>query len=276
MESVLLHPEPTVLWPSPPHEGSRLPTLLGALLHAGGASQREAVMHRWLDHQGFDWLGFGRALVSAGQLTPVSFCTTYADQRWVRRYFDQRYQEVDPRLREVLKSSLPCTWTIESLAEATGPTALAGRLHRFVDEMRQTGTRSGVMLAMPAAPSEQRHIVSLGSRKPGSDWIDDQVIGQVLTLALCLHEVHVRHAEPPQPAPAAAASGLTTVQREILARVAYGMPDKLIASQLDMTLHNVDYHMRRLRRHFGVRNRVQLSKMTISGDELDAARCLAA
>jgi DNA-binding CsgD family transcriptional regulator len=38
------------------------------------------------------------------------------------------------------------------------------------------------------------------------------------------------------------------------------MPDKLIASQLNLTLHNVDYHLRRLRKRFGVHNRVQLTQ----------------
>jgi DNA-binding CsgD family transcriptional regulator len=36
------------------------------------------------------------------------------------------------------------------------------------------------------------------------------------------------------------------------------MRDKEIASQLDIPVHNVDYHLRRLRGVFGVRNRVQL------------------
>jgi DNA-binding CsgD family transcriptional regulator len=272
MDSVLLHPEPTVLRPLPPCPGGRRPALLEALLRAETSALREEIVRRWLAAHGFGWLGCGRSLASGGRLLPVSFCTSYADPAWVRRYFDQGYFEVDPRLRAVLESSLPFIWTLETLAEADAPPLLQGRQCRFVEELRQAGAASGVMLALPAAPGLQRFFVSLASRTQGADWIDEDVVGRVLTLALCLQEVHMRYAETPRPARVAEAPGLTSVQREILARVAHGLPDKQIASQLDMTLHNVDYHMRRLRRHFGVRNRVQLSKVAIGGPGPEALR----
>ncbi len=49
------------------------------------------------------------------------------------------------------------------------------------------------------------------------------------------------------------------MQRDILACLAQGLSDKEIARRMDMSIFNVDYHMRRLRSHFGVRNRVQLA-----------------
>jgi DNA-binding CsgD family transcriptional regulator len=271
MEAVLLHTEPDVLQPPPLQAAPRRPALLAELLRAHDAAGREAVVRDWLQGLGFDWLGWGRALASQGRLLPVSFCISHAPAEWVRRYFDQRFHEVDPRLREVLNSSLPCTWTIEELAGTEATHAQPARLRRFVDELAATGARSGVMLALPAAPGEERYVVSLGAGRAGSAWIDDALVGQVLTMALCLHELHMRYAEPPRPtARKAAARGLTPLQREILVRVAHGLPDKLIAAQLDLTLHNVDYHLRRLRQHFGVRNRVQLSQAAIEGGSVAA------
>jgi DNA-binding CsgD family transcriptional regulator len=268
MHSVLLHPEPAVLKPPPPCPGGRRPALLEALLRADTSALREDIVRRWITARGFDWLGSGRALASGGRLLPVSFCTSYADPEWVRRYFDQHHHEVDPRLRAVLDSNLPVIWTLQTLAEVESPPLLQGRQRRFVEELGRSGAASGVMLALPAAPGLQRYFVSLASRREGTAWIDEDVVGRILTL----YEVHMRYAETPRPTRLADTPGLTSVQREILARVAHGLPDKQIASQLDMTLHNVDYHMRRLRRHFGVRNRVQLSKVAIAGTGPEGSR----
>jgi DNA-binding CsgD family transcriptional regulator len=272
MESVLLHPEPAVLNPPPPCPGGHRPPLLEALLRAESSAQREVVVRGWIAAHGFAWLGFGRALASGGRLLPVSFCTSYADPAWIRRYFDQRHHEVDPRLRAVLDSNVPFVWSLPMLAESAAPPLLQGRQRHFVDELRRSGAASGVMLALPAASGLQRFFVSLAARTEGDAWITEAQLGQALLLTHCLHEVHMRHAEAPRPVRTANAPGLTSVQREILARVAHGLPDKQIASQLEMTLHNVDYHMRRLRRHFGVRNRVQLSKVAIGGIGPDASR----
>jgi len=51
---------------------------------------------------------------------------------------------------------------------------------------------------------------------------------------------------------------ISQTQKRVLECLARGMRDKEIASQLDIPVHNVDYHLRRLRGVFGVRNRVQL------------------
>jgi DNA-binding NarL/FixJ family response regulator len=47
-------------------------------------------------------------------------------------------------------------------------------------------------------------------------------------------------------------------RHRILSCLAEGLSDKQIAARLDLSLSNVDYHMRQLRLSFGARNRVQL------------------
>jgi DNA-binding CsgD family transcriptional regulator len=84
------------------------------------------------------------------------------------------------------------------------------------------------------------------------------LLGQVLTLGLCVHEFSMRCAEVP--VPAAPAPTLSPIQREILDLVAQGAGDKQVAYELHLSLHAVDYHMRQLRRRFAVRNRVQLTQ----------------
>jgi len=260
--SVLLHEEPPVA--APDLTQPRLqPSLLAALVAAETPSLRQRTVKTLLQTLGFDWLGYGRFIQAGDRVTPLSFCTTYADPKWVQHYFNESYHLVDPRLQLAPESSLPCVWTIEQLEAYEAPASLQALQQRFFSELRATGTRSGVMLGVPGLPGHERHFISLLSSTPGSHWITDAVLGQVLTLALCLHEFYSRYTQPPQAEGGRGASALTPLQCEILARVARGMPDKLIASQLDLSLHNVDYHMRQLRKRFGARNRVQLMQAAL-------------
>jgi DNA-binding CsgD family transcriptional regulator len=259
--SVLLHDEPPAVEVDPAQ--SRLqPALLVSLLAAETPAQRQRAVKTLLQSLGFEWLGYGRFSRAADRPpVPLSFCTTYADPAWVERYFAESYHLVDPRLRRVPESGLPAMWTLDELeAEAEAlPSHLHGLRGRFFGELRATGACSGVMMSLPGMPGRDRHVISLLSRRPDRDWMTDALLGQVLTLALCLHEFYSRYVQAPQlEAATRGGAALTPLQCEILARLARGMPDKLIAAELELSLHNVDYHMRQLRKRFGVRNRLQL------------------
>jgi len=260
---VLLHGEPEPTGASPAGLPAQ-PSLLAALLAAESAIDRQRTVTTLLHALGFEWLGYARLAQRGEHRTPVSFCTTYADRRWAERYFDAKYHEIDPRLQLALRSCLPAIWTLDQLAAQAASDAPGSQLRRFVGELGDTGMRSGVILALPAATHSERHFVSLLSRTPGSGWMGDGLIGQVLTLALCLHEFYTRYAALPQPAgnAAPASAQLTAMQREILVCVSQGLGDKAIAAKLGIGLHNVDYHMRQLRKRFAVRNRVQLMQAT--------------
>lgn len=256
---VMLHEEPAAAG-LPVGSAPAQPSLLADLMAAESATERRRTVSALVHSLGFDWLGYGRLIQLGTHAVPLSFCTTYADRRWAERYFGEGYHEVDPRLQIALRSSLPAVWGLDQLnAQAVGDVA-GSRLRRFVAELGDTGMRSGVLFALPANTGPERHFVSLLSRSPGTAWIGDGLLGQVLTLALCLHEFYSRYAGAPQPAEAAAhaAPRLTPVQQDILRCVSLGMGDKEIAARLALTLHNVDYHMRQLRKRFAVRNRVQL------------------
>lgn len=53
--------------------------------------------------------------------------------------------------------------------------------------------------------------------------------------------------------------GLSETQKHVLAGVSKGLSDKEIARRLRTTTHNVDYHLRVLRRKYQVVNRAQLA-----------------
>lgn len=51
---------------------------------------------------------------------------------------------------------------------------------------------------------------------------------------------------------------LSPLQHDVLRCLARGMADREISAHLRLSPHTVDYHLRRLRKRFGVHNRVQL------------------
>ncbi|MBX3621608.1 MAG: autoinducer binding domain-containing protein [Rhizobacter sp.] len=268
----MLHPEPEF---TPPPEADAEtehdpwhPSLLHRLLSAPTPQARQHEVRSLVQALGFDTLVYGRFTLDGERWLPQAFCTTYADEPWLQRYVCASYHRVDPRLACALGSSLPCIWSVDSLATALAADDTAPSLtHAFVDDLRSTGIASGALLALPGLalglqPGVERHVVSLGSRRPGTAWLDDARLGQVLTLGICLNELYTRHLPmPTQALPAGVAHPtLSALQRAILDCVAHGLGDKQIAARLSLSLHNVDYHLRQLRRRFAVRNRVQLTQ----------------
>lgn len=264
----LLHPEPEFLAQTEGAGEPWYPALLHRLLAADTPRARQQTVRDMIRSLGFDTLVYGRFACEGGRWLSQAFCTTYADEPWLQRYVCASYHRVDPRLASALGSSLPCIWSIESLHAALDAEDDAPSLARaFVDDLRSTGMRSGALLALPGlALGPQaglaRHVVSLGSRREGTAWLDDAVLGQVLTLGICLNELYTRHLPMPTQAQPAEAMhpGLSALQRAILECVAHGLADKQIAARLSLSLHNVDYHLRQLRRRFSARNRVQLTQ----------------
>jgi DNA-binding CsgD family transcriptional regulator len=267
------------------------PRLLQALLSAGSERRRRELVKAELQALGFDEIGFGCLDISRGSPVVRSFCGHYADAAWVERYFSRRYESVDPRLRAIERGSLPCVWTLTALARQPVAAAQTAELCALVDDLHERGVTGGVMLALPALPGQARRFVTLLGHGHFSGRLSDDALGRVLMLALCLEEFHgalpgALSGHGPQaaaksldgfsPHSAYGASGtvdtgdedrptgeLTPMQSQILDLLSRGMGDKQIAARLDISRHNVDYHLRRLRKRFGVRNRVQLMQAAL-------------
>jgi DNA-binding CsgD family transcriptional regulator len=217
-------------------------------------------VHAELQALGFDEIGFGALDTSRGAPVVRSFCSEYADRRWTERYFARRYQAFDPRLRAVERSSLPCLWTLQELAGQPVAADHRTELCELVDDLHERDVSGGLMLALPALPGQPRRFVSLLSRGTPLRRLDDAALGRVLLLAWCLEELHRGlPGEPGDPDLDDRPMGvLSPMQEQILDLLSRGMGDKQIAARMDISRHNVDYHLRRLRKRFGVRNRVQL------------------
>lgn len=257
----LLYSEDDLVAPVP-REGtarSRMPRVVHDLLCASRGEERQRLVRAMLHAIGFEWLGYGTVSQHHTRSIPLSFFTSYGHAEWTRRYFEERYHEVDSRHQDAPCSSLPLLWDIDQLATpATDAVPKTLRRQRFLDDFRDSGIRSGVFfsLASPTRASE-RTVISLMSSSPNRQWIVDGVLGQALTLALSVHECLVQHMPASALRPAANAD-MPATQQHILNHLIQGRSDKEIAYHLKLSEHTVDYHMRQLRRRFAARNRVQL------------------
>jgi DNA-binding CsgD family transcriptional regulator len=234
------------------------PQLVRCLLASETPAQRELLVRGMLSAIGFNWFAYGVTRLERGRHVAKSFFTTYAHPAWTERYFDERYHELDPRHVDAPQSGLPLVWDLDDLDARLAVRPPSGRARRFAEDFRDSGIRSGVFfhLTPPHTPHE-RVVISLMSSMRGCGWIVDPVLGQALTLGLCMHEFLSRHVRPVQPAHAPRRS-LSALQQEILQCLMRGQSDKEIAYGLSLSPHVVDYHMRQLRKRFAARNRVEL------------------
>jgi DNA-binding CsgD family transcriptional regulator len=253
---VLLFDEPPVLVGTLRPAGLTPPALLAQLLEATGAAQRRGFVGELVHGMGFDGLTYGRMSIVRGEPVPTAFCVSHGDGEWARRYFARRYHAVDPRLQAALKSALPYRWSVKSLLRNTNSDRKGESARKFLEAMRETGMRSGIMFAMLGPRSDERSIVSLSSRNDTCP-DGDTLVERVLMLAMCLHEFYSSYAQwPREEAPMP--TTLNEKQDRILQGLALGLTDREIAEALNLSMHGVDYHLRRLRAHFNARNRVEL------------------
>lgn len=264
---VLLHGEPPAA-PADPDPLTARPLLLAELLAAECAEERRQVVAEVLRTLDFEWLAYGRLLCFGDRVRPLSLCTAHMDAKWARHYCDRAYFDVDPRVQDALRSSLPCGWTLADLQARVRTAPLRAPVRNLVADLADTGMRGGALMLLPGGSGNERHFVSLLSRSGAHVWNDATLLGQVLTLGLCLHEFYTRYTGLPEVEGPSAT--LTPLQRKILAQLARGASDKQIAYELQLSSHAVDYHMRQLRRRFAARNRVQLTQAALAGATLAA------
>jgi len=232
-------------------------SLVGHLLEAPTAHERQRLLRGMLNAIGFQWLGYGKVDLQRGMPVPQSFYASLAHPEWTELYFRERFYQLDFRHYDAPPSSLPLAWDLEDITARASAPAMTSRHRRFAQAMREMGIGSGVFMSFASTQSAQeRTVISLTSAAPQRHWIVDSVLGQAVMLGLCVHELLSLHLRVAEDAPSMAP--LSAVQQEILRCLALGQSDKEIAYRLQLSAHTVDYHMRQLRKRFGVRNRVQL------------------
>jgi DNA-binding CsgD family transcriptional regulator len=149
----------------------------------------------------------------------------------------------------------PLVWDHETLAADRAITAESNeRMQRFLEDADSCGTRSGIAFGLVDPASLEHSVMIFSSVNATSEWINDRVVGQAYALGLGVHAFLAEHMASMAQTPT-----LSDLQRRILNFTASGLSDREIAQQLNMSRSNVDYHMRQIRKKYGVLNRVQLA-----------------
>jgi DNA-binding CsgD family transcriptional regulator len=245
--------------PGPPEGAHRL---VDDWLSAGSTYELSRRIRHALQAAHFDWMSYGSVVRRDGVSTTTRLFASHANPQWMKLYFGEGFQEIDSRLEHAMASTLPFAWSVGDLAEWTERAPMTRAQLRFPELLRGCGIESGVLVVLPAGLRSNEHtVVRLSSRKPGRVWIDDSVLAQAFMLALCLHELLTIHMCVADGSERTAA--VSPTRQEILWHLAQGQSNKQIAHRLQLSADTVKYHMRELRRHFKVRNRMQLVSSTI-------------
>lgn len=233
--------------------------LAAELQAARGVAERARIVSGLMGLMGFSSLTY--ALTERQESAPptVTMLKNYVAPRFMQRYCDERLFAVDPRLPAVFATGMPLVWDLASLARSQP--RMEPALRTFLQAMDEHGLRSGVMFSLGAGKGTSHAVVSLASPHAGREWVSDSVLGQSILFGMALHQVwrapmqtFTRNArECNDEAP------LSAMQRRVLTCLAAGMSDKEIAIKLQTTAHNVDYHLRLIRRRYGATNRAQLA-----------------
>ncbi|MBY4869924.1 LuxR family transcriptional regulator [Burkholderia sp. Bp9017] len=237
------------------------------LAHAQSTAERSRIVASLLHLTGFSTfayfaLEFARERVESLYLHEAFTPATYRGD-YVRR----NHHDIDPRTLDARACNMPIVWDLEQLRREhrerkrdAGPCVAPAALDGFLQTMQDDGMCSGIMYSM-AVPGTRLHaFMSFTAPRRTREWITPATIEQALSIGLSVH----KFASPQLIATsrARAVNGLTPFEQELLLGIAEGASDKEIGRRLDTSAHNVDYHLRKLRKRFGVANRIQLTYLT--------------
>lgn len=240
-----------------PLEIGRLSEIATDLRRARSAEDRQLLVRTMLRTLGFNWLCYCRFTQIGEMVSDAMYYGTFSPGGWPRRYFGEKHYEVDPRLCFASRYEWPLIWDLPGLAKSREHGVDPLRVQRFVDDAEGAGMRSGITFGLINPRNLDNSVIHFSSSTPGKGWIVDSVVGQAYAVGLGLHEFLMQRIAPPNLAHDM--TGLSEVQRRILVYITSGMSDKEIAEQLHMSAHNVDYHLRQLKKRYGAQNRVQLA-----------------
>jgi len=242
---------------SPSWPGPKTPELLPELLAAHSASQRRDTLGRAVRKLGFHELWYTRFNLERAGPAPTRVCIAYGESKWQIAYVERKLHESDGRLHPAIRSSLPYLWDIGAIDRADASGSYLAGAGELAAAMRADGLRWGVMFCVAGPGQKECSLVCLDSRDEAPADIGDESIAGILLLAMCLHEFYTNHCAWPS-TEHTQLPRLSPRQTQILQRLASGLTDREIAQSLDLSLHGVDYHLRRLREHFKAHNRLEL------------------
>ncbi|RQS72652.1 LuxR family transcriptional regulator [Burkholderia sp. Bp8963] len=236
------------------------------LAHAQSTAERSRIVTSLLHLTGFSTFAYFALEFAQERVESLYLHEAFTPSTYRGDYVRHRHHDVDPRTLGARACNMPVVWDLQQLRQqhqqqhddgvCVPPAALDG----FLQTMQDDGMCSGIMYSM-AVPGTRLHaFMSFTAPRRTREWITQATVEQALSIGLSVH----KFASPQLIATSRerAVNGLTPFEQELLLGIAEGASDKEIGRRLDTSAHNVDYHLRKLRKRFGVANRIQLTYLT--------------
>jgi ATP/maltotriose-dependent transcriptional regulator MalT len=232
------------------------PDLIKHWLSAESARELRRRIRNALRAQGFDWMTHCSVAWRDGVPVTAHIFSGHEHPRWSQPFFGMDCHESDPHLSRRLAASLPLAWNLDDAGAWMKRARASSEAAHFLEMLRDCRIGSGVLITLPVGSrANERTVVNLLSRRTDRDRTDEGLLGWSLLFAMCLHELLTVHMSA---ADSIDRAHVSSTRREILQHLAQGQSNKQIAHRMDLSPDTVKYHMRELRSHFNVRNRIQL------------------
>lgn len=255
---VLFFAEQDMTGPDHAFLGETTSALARTVFSAKSVDERVRIIRSVLGLLGFSSLGCVVFQSKGPQVTGAYVLSTYSLNQFDRQYFDDRRFETDPRIIAASGPHSPYVWDLPYLVDTGRQTGTPGRISPLLRELERADLRSGVTFGLSLG-SSLNCVLSFASPNAHRQVLTDSVVGQSIAVGLTVYQLvaryvrdAIRRSSPEQMSP---------IQRNILRHLVNGMGDKQIATQLHTSTHNVDYHLRVLRRKYDVSSRVELAYM---------------
>jgi LuxR family quorum-sensing system transcriptional regulator CciR len=221
------------------------------LTNAAGTSEEVfELFRRAVAEFGFDRIALAAVTLSARE-APVadraSLMLNFPDT-WIKRYFEMRYQNVDPVLSETQTRARPFTW--RDILESQ---PLLPKQKQMFREAEEDGLRQGLSIPMHG-PMGQCYVISLATGDSAMDDVATQGKLQILATQFFLaHSALIQSASEASAAPLV----LTERERECLTWTARGKSAWAISMILGVSENTVHFHIKNIMKKLGSVNRIQ-------------------
>jgi LuxR family quorum-sensing system transcriptional regulator CciR len=182
---------------------------------------------------------------------------------WRKRYFDRKYQEVDPVVRRAPVHSRPFVWDHLLKREQ-----LNARERLVMEESREAGLRHGISVPL-FGPSSQISVLSFAS--PFDDADPCRHMGHLNALAWQFHVAFAAIARPA--AQARRGIGLSKRERDCMQWTAEGKSAWDISVILQISENTVNYHVKNALRKLGATSRTVAVIKAIRLNLIDIPEC---
>ncbi|HTP46039.1 MAG TPA: LuxR family transcriptional regulator [Casimicrobiaceae bacterium] len=245
------------------------PSLLAPLKEAAEQGRDlRPVVDAIVNSLGFDSVMYGLSTALRPGQDSLVFFFTNASLEWVRRYDQEAYIEVDPRIEHGVASTLPHMW------DQSTDHGKSSRVDAFLRDAAGFGICSGVSFILP---DTQRASVIL-CLNSNLRRIDDERramlvsnYGTMLMFGYYFHELFMRHVVDAGMPSHLQGAPLTARERQCLTMAACGLTTDDIAERLGIRPRTAQFHFDSIRtklavatRHEAIARAVQTRLITLS------------